>query len=236
MVSLSSSEASANQLISKEITPTTTQQPADIDLSTASSPLDDSAESTVIASPEEQDQFLVVLRPKQHDVPNEDVKSPADKVHICAEPFDNEKIECIRSFLESDLVPDEFWQLQRDSFIHRSYNERLLARKNARDTRQRPISLPVDKPQTFKRDSFLRQSLNKITRTFSRNIKHKNNSVDKRNSDDKDGNNNGDNKDSSSNASVTSKGTDNVLQVHPTSKSKKCHSRNNSSSSCTSIR
>lgn len=83
------------------------------------------------------------------------------------------QIAAIRSFLESDYIPDEYWHLQRDSFIHRSYNEKLVARKNAQDLcskspkpsrlqpnlaqdqipstitkkKQRPVSVPAPHPQ-----------------------------------------------------------------------------------------
>lgn len=50
-----------------------------------------------------------------------------------AAPIGLNQIAEIRSFLESDYIPDEYWHLQRDSFIHRSYNEKLVARKNAQD-------------------------------------------------------------------------------------------------------
>lgn len=108
-------------------------------------------------------------------------------------------IDQIRAFLESEYVAptDEFWHMQRDSFIHRSYNKKLLARKNAIDayeTPKRPASMPATtnnhnqpqpipplpcsdenqqsqqpKPQavSVKRDSFIRSSFNSLRRSFS---------------------------------------------------------------------
>lgn len=100
-------------------------------------------------------------------------------------------IDHIRSFLESEYVAptDEFWHMQRDSFIHRSYNKKLLARKNAIDafeTPKRPASMPASNHTTHqpipiplpttddnqshqpvKRDSFIRNSFNSLRRSFS---------------------------------------------------------------------
>lgn len=101
-------------------------------------------------------------------------------------------IDHIRSFLESEYVAptEDFWHLQRDSFIHRSYNKKLLARKNAIDAYEspkRPASMPAvafsnrqpllplpttDENQSLpqavvKRDSFIRNSFNSLRRSFS---------------------------------------------------------------------
>ena len=80
-------------------------------------------------------------------------------------------LDKIRSFLESDYVPNEFWHLQRDSFIHRSYNEKLLASKNANDIPKRPTSVPPI--QDIKRSSFIRHSFNIVRRSFHKGVKKK---------------------------------------------------------------
>lgn len=74
------------------------------------------------------------------------------------------KFEVMRTFLESEFVPEEYWHLQRDSFIHRSYNEKLLAQKNEADSL---LSRSGDLPNGTKRESFIKNSFNSIRRSFS---------------------------------------------------------------------
>lgn len=149
-----------------------------------------------------------------------------------------DKIDELHLLLDADDFPDEFWHLnfQRDSFIHRSYNEKLLARKNAKDYPKRPISVPND--ATFKRDSFIRQSLKSIRNSFSKSIRKKN-VVKRSQTEDEDSNNNNSDKSGSKNERVivVDKGLL-IESVHnlPARKPKHGHSRNSSSSSLTSNR
>lgn len=128
---------------------------------------------------------------KQHHFMDRSFSIPMD------EPTDGQlltdgvnNIDRIRSFLESDYLPNEFWHLQRDSFIHRSYNEKLLARKNENDYPKRPISVPppsttatnivdttIHNNSSSKRDSFIRHSLNTIRRSFHKSVKKKNGTI-----------------------------------------------------------
>lgn len=157
---------------------------------------------------------------------------------------DGDGIEQLDTFLDADDFPDEFWHFQRDSFIHRSYNEKLLARKNANDYPQRPISVPND--ATFKRDSFIRQSLKSLRNSFSKSIRKKNDV--KRSSSQIEDRNNNINNDNSTNSDKSGSKSDrsvlvekgllieNILNV-PLPKAKIVgHSRNSSSSSLTSNR
>lgn len=164
------------------------------------------------------------------------------------------QIAAIRSFLESDYIPDEYWHLQRDSFIHRSYNEKLVARKNAQDQipstitkkKQRPVSVPPPQPQiiqtaatpteSLQRYSFIRQSLNTIRRSFSvKSGKHKGLSGSKKvkmhpnDSEVDSGINNSDNK----NEKI---GISDLQNVPLENVRNNGHSRNSSTSSCTSNR
>lgn len=164
------------------------------------------------------------------------------------------QIAAIRSFLESDYIPDEYWHLQRDSFIHRSYNEKLVARKNAQDQipstitkkKQRPVSVPAPQPQiiqttatpteSVQRYSFIRQSLNSIRRSFSvKSGKHKGLSGNKKvkmhpnDSEVDSGNNNSDN--TKEKISIND-----LLNVPLENVRNNGHSRNSSTSSCTSNR
>lgn len=151
---------------------------------------------------------------------------------------DGEGIEQLDTLLDSDDFPDDVWHFQRDSFIHRSYNEKLLARKNASDYPKRPISVPND--TAFKRDSFIRQSLKSIRNSFSKSIRKKN-GLKRSLTDVEDRNNNINNSDKSGNKSdrgiAVDKGVliENVLNL-PLHKTKISHSRNSSSSSLTSNR
>lgn len=164
------------------------------------------------------------------------------------------QIAAIRSFLESDYIPDEYWHLQRDSFIHRSYNEKLVARKNAQDQmpstitkkKQRPVSVPPPQPQiiqtvatpteSLQRYSFIRQSLNTIRRSFSvKSGKHKGLSGNKKvkmhpnDSEVDSGNNNSDN--------INEKiAISDLLNVPLENVRNNGHSRNSSTSSCASNR
>lgn len=152
--------------------------------------------------------------------------------------------EDIETLLDADDFPDEFWHFQRDSFIHRSYNEKLLALKNASDYPKRPISVPND--ATFKRDSFIRQSLKSLRNSFSKSIRKKH--VVKRSLTDIEDRNNNINNDNSANSDRSGKSDrmiissfdkglliENVLNL-PVQKTKVGHSRNSSSSSLTSNR
>lgn len=159
---------------------------------------------------------------------------------------DGEDVEQLDMLLDADDFPDEFWHFQRDSFIHRSYNEKLLARKNANDFPKRPISVPND--GTFKRDSFIRQSLKSIRNSFSKSIRKKNSVKrsltaieDRNNNINNNGTNSCTNSDKSGNKSdraiAVEKGLliENILNL-PLEKAKAGHSRNSSSSSLTSNR
>lgn len=159
---------------------------------------------------------------------------------------DGEDVEQLETLLDADDLPDEFWHFQRDSFIHRSYNEKLLARKNANDFPNRPISVPND--ATFKRDSFIRQSLKSIRNSFTKSIRKKNGLKrsltaieDRNNNINNDNGDNGANSDKSGNKSdrvvAVEKGLliENILNL-PLEKTKAGHSRNSSSSSATSNR
>lgn len=157
---------------------------------------------------------------------------------------DGEGIEQLDTLLDADDFPDEFWHFQRDSFIHRSYNEKLLARKNANDYPTRPISVPND--ATFKRDSFIRQSLKSLRNSFSKSIRKKNGLKrsltqieDRNNNINNDNSTNSDKSGSKSDRAVAvDKGLliENILNL-PLPKTKVVgHSRNSSSSSLTSNR
>lgn len=158
---------------------------------------------------------------------------------------DGEGMEQLGTLLDADDFPDEFWHFQRDSFIHRSYNEKLLARKNANDYPKRPISAPHD--AAFKRDSFIRQSLKSLRNSFSKSIR-KRNGVKQSLSQIEDRNNNVNN-DNSTNSDKSGSKSDRVMFVVekgllienvlnlPIQKTKVVgHSRNSSSSSMTSNR
>ncbi len=159
---------------------------------------------------------------------------------------DGECLEQLDSFLDADDLPDEFWHFQRDSFIHRSYNEKLLARKNANDFPPlRPVSVPND--ATFKRDSFIRQSFKSIRNSFSKSIRKKNGV--KRSLTQIEDRNNNINNDNSNNSDKSGSKIDRpvgvekgllIENVHnaPSSQRTKVvgHSRNSSSSSLTSNR
>lgn len=150
-----------------------------------------------------------------------------------------EQIDRLQELLDADEFPDEFWHFQRDSFIHRSYNEKLLARKNANDYPKRPVSVPND--ATFKRDSFIRQSLKSIRNSFSKSIRKKNVVKRSRTEDEDSNNNNSNSSDKSGNKSdrlmaiEKSLLIENVLSL-PLQKLKHGHSRNSSSSSLGSNR
>lgn len=158
---------------------------------------------------------------------------------------DGEGIEQLDTLLDADDFPDEIWHFQRDSFIHRSYNERLLALKNANDYPKRPISVPND--ATFKRDSFIRQSLKSLRSSFSKSIRKKN--VVKRSLTDVEDRNNNINNDSGNSTKSDKSGSKSdraiavekgllIENIHnlPLQKTKVGHSRNSSSSSLTSNR
>lgn len=163
------------------------------------------------------DYASVVLRTKSCSTISKPIstaksKNPMDRsfsipASPSSEPQLNDDIDTIRAFLESEYVAptDEFWHLQRDSFIHRSYNKKLLARKNAIDANVLPVKRPASlavaarkQPTTagptttattttddgssnnehststtklpsavVKRESFIRQSLNSLRRSFS---------------------------------------------------------------------
>lgn len=182
------------------------------------------------------------------------VKSTSDTVannqkYLTAVPLngrclsDGEGIEQLETMLDADDFPDEFWHLQRDSFIHRSYNERLLALKNANDFPKRPISVPND--ASFKRDSFIRQSFKSIRNSFSKSIRKKNGL--KRSLTDTEDRNNNINSDNGAHSDKSGSKSDrvvpvdkgwlieNVLNLHSI-RNKVGHSRNSSSSSLTSNR
>lgn len=145
---------------------------------------------------------------------------------------DGEGIEQLETLLDADDLPDEFWHFQRDSFIHRSYNERLLALKNANDYPLRPISVPND--ATFKRDSFIRQSFRSIRNSFSKSIRKKNGV--KRSLTDTEDRNNNINDNSSDKSGNKSDRVIDIIPSLPHHRMKVGHSRNSSSSSLTSNR
>lgn len=96
--------------------------------------------------------------------------SPAPSIDSKSSDYCNDipKFEIMRSYLESEFVPEEFWHLQRDSFIHRSYNEKLLSQKNEADSLiNRSNSNTNDASNSVKRDSFIKNSFNTIRRSFS---------------------------------------------------------------------
>lgn len=215
---------------------------------------------------------------RSFSVPMEDVRGDGS-----SNPGGINNIERIRSFLQSDYVPDEYWNLQRDSFIHRSYNEKLVARKNAIDYPKRPISVPPPPPTTqspqltqtetetkvvnaapliIKRDSFIRHSLNTIRRSFSikssakkkiikddndivvavktkAKKKNKKKIIESEMENDSGGfNSNGGNinVNKSDNLINSDKGLDSTLLNVPLEIIRNGHSRNSSTSSCTSNR
>lgn len=145
---------------------------------------------------------------------------------------DGEGIEQLEKLLDEDDFPDEFWHFQRDSFIHRSYNEKLLALKNASDYPHRPVSVPND--ATFKRDSFIRQSFKSIRNSFSKSIRKKNGV--KRSLTDIEDRNNNINNDNGANSDKSGNKSDRAGEGVPQQRIKIGHSRNSSSSSITSNR
>lgn len=139
--------------------------------------------------------FPVISTAKSKNSTHRVSSNANDKAALCPPNGAHHDIEQIRSFLESEYVAstDEFWHMQRDSFIHRSYNKKLLARKNAIDEYEqpkRPVTMPLPisahqpsimssmqlanaeeradqlQPVVVKRDSFIRSSFNSFRRSF----------------------------------------------------------------------
>lgn len=189
----------------------------------------------------DDDEEIVTLRVKSTSDSDTNNQKYLTRIALNGRCFsDGESIEQLETLLDADDFPDEFWHFQRDSFIHRSYNEKLLALKNANDYPKRPISVPND--ATFKRDSFIRQSFKSIRNSFSKSIRKKDGLKRSLTQiEDKNNNLNNDNSDkigSKIDGTISmAKGLliENVLNLQM-QKAKVGHSRNSSSSSLTSNR
>ncbi|KAG4076127.1 hypothetical protein HA402_011473 [Bradysia odoriphaga] len=181
-------------------------------------------------SKSDADDEIVTLRVKKTSVPEIKRQKYLAVNGRCFS--DGEGIEQLETLLDTDDFPEEFWHFQRDSFIHRSYNEKLLALKNASDYPNRPVSVPND--ATFKRDSFIRQSFKSIRNSFSKSIRKKNGL--KRSLTDIEDRNNNINNDNSTNSDKSGNKSDRAVESLSQQKIKVGHSRNSSSSSLTSNR
>lgn len=204
---------------------------------------------------------MPVVEAQRRELNDNDDNNKTAVVATAAAPIGLDQIAEIRSFLESDYIPDEYWHLQRDSFIHRSYNEKLVARKNAADkppstglgnaaakktapTNTRPVSMggmpnagdgaPAAAP--MQRMSFIRNSLNTIRRSFSTKNYQKQKSVNgkkvkQQSGSEVDSGNN--NSDAGEKIRVSSGGGE---RLNVQSLIRNGHSRNSSTSSCKSNR